>query len=173
MASIIAPRLRSHADSVGQPYLRLVSSSGLNDLLVSRPSEQSAKTAVLACLTGRSPDNNILLDKASAAAHAGDGEFYAVLVDSPRTRFGRAQVRNLIEDAILAKSLGAKIVWLKSSDAVGELLQFARKSRVGMIFVTRDRPTFLSGLSRPTVYRDLLRRTNDIRIDIVGFERAR
>ena len=102
-----------------------------------------------------------------------DGEFYAVLIDSPRTRFGKAQVRILIEDAILARSLGAKIVWFDTSDLVGELLQFAQKARIGKIFVCRGRQTLFSGLSRRTVYRDLLRRTKDIRIDVVGFEHGK
>ena len=138
-----------------------------------RTSQSAAKTAVIACLTGGSCDNGKVLHKASAAARERDGEFYAVLIDSPRTRFGKAQVRTLIEDAILARSLGAKIVWFDTSDLVGELLQFAQKARIGKIFVSRGRQTLFSGLSRRTVYRDLLRRTKDIRIDVVGFEHAK
>ena len=173
MASIVTSRSRSRADSVGQRDLRLVSSGGLNDLVVTRPSEQSAKTAVIACLTGRNPDNSELLHKASAAARERHGEFYAVLIDSSRTRFGRAQVRNLIEDAILAKSLGAKIVWLESSDRVRDLLKLARQLHIDRIFVHRSRPALFSRLFGRTVYFDLLSRAQGIRIDVVGFESRR
>lgn len=127
MASIVISRSRSRADSVGQRDLRLVSSGGLNDLVVTRASEQSAKTAVIACLIGRDPDNSELLHKASAAARERDGEFYIVLADSPRTRFGKAQVRALIEVALLASTLGAKVVWLESSDRVRDLVKLTRQ----------------------------------------------
>ena len=164
MASTISPSLRLRANSTRQRDLRLVSSGGAGDLAV------AGKTAVIACLTGGSCDNAKVLHKASAAARERDGEFYAVLIDSPRTRLGKAQVRTLIEDAILASSLGAKIVWFDTFDVVRELLHFAQKARIGKIFVGRERPTLFSGLSRPTVYRDLLRCTKDIQIDVVGFD---
>ena len=47
----------------------------------------------MACLSARGSSNGELLRKASAAAREHDGEFYAVFVDSPRTRFGNADVR--------------------------------------------------------------------------------
>src|ERR1700722_1436569 len=131
MAAIIPTRSRSHVNSVAEPNLRLVT----ND-----PSHR-AKTAVMACLTARSSGNSELVRKAAAAARENNGEFYAVLADSPRGRFGNARVRTLIDDAILASYLGAKVIWLESSDAVGELLRFARQSDIGRIFVARNRPT--------------------------------
>lgn len=144
------------------------------NLAAARASEQFAKTAVIACLTSRSPTNNSkLLHKASAAARERDGEFYVALVDLARIRLGREQVRTLIEDTVLARSLGAKIVWFDTSDVISELLQFARKSRIGMIFVSRGQPTVFSGLFRRTVYRDLLRRAKGVRIDVVGLEQGK
>ena len=80
------------------------------------------------------------------------------------------RVRTLIDDAILATHLGAKIVWLDSSDLVGELLQFARQSRVGRIFVTRNRPAPFSRLFGRTVYSKLLSGGEGFRIDVVGFQ---
>jgi K+-sensing histidine kinase KdpD len=162
MAAIIPSRSRSHTDSIAQPQLRLVT----ND-----PSNR-AKTAVMACLTTSSSDNHELLRKASAAARENGGEFYAVLADSPRGRFGNARVHTLIDDAILASYLGAKITWLESSDVVGELLQFARKSGIGRIFVARNRPAPLSRLFGSTVCSELLCRARGFRIDVVGFERG-
>jgi K+-sensing histidine kinase KdpD len=160
MAAIIQPRSHSHTGSIAQPNLRLVK----ND-----PSHR-AKTAVMACLTGRSSANSELLRKASAAARESDGEFYAVLADSPRTRFGKGRVRMLIDDSILASYLGAKIIWLESSDVVGELLRFARQSDIGRIFVARNRPAPLSRLFGRTVCSELLNRARGLRIDVVGFE---
>jgi len=124
----------------------------------------------MACLSARSSGNSELLHKAAAAARAGGGEFYAVIADSPHTRFGSFQVHTLIDNAVLASHLGAKIVWLESSDTVGELLKFAQLSRVGRIFVLRSRPAFFSLLFGRTVYSGLLSRAKGIRIDVVRFE---
>lgn len=127
----------------------------------------------MACLSARGSSNGELLRRASAVAREHDGQFYAVFVDSPRTRFGNAEVKALIEDVILASYLGARIVWLESSDMVGALLQFASQSRVGRVFVTRNRPSQFPLLFRRAVYPDLLSRANGLRIDVVGFERGK
>ena len=162
MAAIIPSRSRSHTDSIAQPNLHLVT----ND-----PSNR-AKTAVMACLTTSSSDNRELLRKASAAARENGGEFYAVLADSPRGRLGNARVRALIDDTVLAAYLGARIIRLESSDVVGELLQFARQSGIGRIFVARNRPAPLSRLFGHTVCSELLSRSRGFRIDVVGFKRG-
>jgi K+-sensing histidine kinase KdpD len=156
MASVI-PFRRSHDEPTTQPSLRLV------------PTELP-KTAVIACLTAGSSRNSDLLGKARRAAQASDGEFYAVLVDSPHTRFGRVQAATLLDDVILASYFGAKIVRLKSSDAVGELIQFGRQSRVGRIFIARSQPrSFLRAFGR-NVYSELLSRGEGFRIEVVGFD---
>jgi len=126
----------------------------------------------MACLTDSSSSNSELLRKAAAAARENDVEFYAVLADPPRNRFGNARVRTLIDDAILASYLGARIIWLESSDVVGELLQFARQSGIGRIFVARKRPSPISRLFGRTVCSELLSRARGFRIDVVGFERG-
>jgi K+-sensing histidine kinase KdpD len=126
----------------------------------------------MACLVAGNSGNAELLRKASAAAREHNGELYAVLLDSDRTRFDKEQVRGLVDDAVLGKDLGAKIVWLDSSDVVGELLQVARQFGIGRIFVTRERPTLCSRLFGRAVYSDLLSRAEGFRVDVVGFERG-
>jgi K+-sensing histidine kinase KdpD len=162
----------SLAASIHQPNLRLVPRAPIIDPSIYRQTEQSTRTAVMACLVAGNPGNTELLRKASAAAREDNGELYAVVVDSHRARFDKVQVRGLIDDAVFGKDLGAKIVWLDSSDVVGELLQFARQSRIGRIFVTRSRPTWFSRFSGRAVYSDLLNRTEGLRVDVVGFERG-
>lgn len=152
----------SRAVQIRQPNLRLVSRDPIVDL----------RTAVMACLVAGNSGNAEVLRKASAAAREHNGELYAVVVDSHRTRFDREQVRGLVDDAVLGKDLDAKVVWLDSSDVVGELLQFARQFRIGRIFVTRDRPTLSSRLFGRAVYSDLLSRAEGFRVDVVGFERG-
>lgn len=128
MFGISSLRSRPPANSVAKPYLRLVESY--------RTPDESPGTAVIACLKASRSGNSELLRKAHRAARESGARLYAVFVDSLRTRFGRARVRALIDDAILASYLGAKIVWLESTDTVGELLQLARQSHVGPIFVS-------------------------------------
>jgi K+-sensing histidine kinase KdpD len=156
---------------VAQPHLRLVDNDRGNHVAtIARTPDESPRIAVMAWLSAVGPGNGELLRKAQSAAREIDGEFYAVMVDPSRARFGKAQVRTLIDDAILASYCGAKIVWLESSDAVGELLELARKSHVGRIFVSRNQPTAFSRLFRRGVYSDLLSRGKGFRIDVVGFE---
>ena len=172
MASIIPFKSPLRADSFPQPKLRLAANEkGM--LATARTEKQLPRTAVMACLSARGSSNGELLRRASAAAREHDGQFYAVFVDSPRARFGNADVQALIEDAILASYLGAKIVWLESSDMVGALLQFASQSRVGRVFVTRNRPALFPRLFGRAVYPDLLNRAEGFRIDVVGFERGK
>jgi two-component system, OmpR family, sensor histidine kinase KdpD len=171
MSGIITSRLR--ADSMARPNVRLAESDRRNHLrAIVRTPDESPKTAVMACLTARSSGNGELLRKASAAAREHGAEFYAVIVDSPHTRFGKAQVRELIDDVILASYFGAKIVRLESSDVVGALLQLARQSNVGRIFIARNRPAPFSRLFGRSVYSDLLVRGEGFSIDVVGFKRG-
>jgi K+-sensing histidine kinase KdpD len=125
---------------------------------------------VLACLSPGS-GNSKLLCKASAAARARDAEFYAVMVGLG-TRFGRREICSLIDDAVLASQLGAKILRLDEDDEVDGLLQLADKFRIGRIFVRRHRPALWSWLFGHTLYSGLLRRAERVRIDVVGFERG-
>ena len=173
MSGIIPSQSRLRADSMAQPNLRLADGDRRNHLrAIVRIPDESPKTAVMACLTACSSGNSELLRKASAAAREHGAEFYAVIVNSPHTRFGRAQVRELIDDIILAGYFGAKIVRLESSDVVGELLQLARQSNVGRIFITRSRPAPFSRLFGRSVYSDLLVRGKGFSIDVVGFKRG-
>lgn len=170
MSGIISSSSPSCADSIRRPNLRLVR-GGHAPEAATRASQESAKTGVIACLTADSRANKEVLLKASAAALERDGKLYAVLMDSPRIRFKRSQVRTLVDAAIFAGSLGAKIVWLDSSDLVGEMLRFARQSRVDRIFVARNRPTLFARLFRRPPYCRLLRHAEGFRVDVVGFER--
>jgi K+-sensing histidine kinase KdpD len=172
MSAITSSSSHSPAVSIRQPNLRLVPRDPIVDLSIYRSSEKSTRTAVMACLVAGNSGNAALLRKASEAAREHNGELYAIVVDSQRTRFDKVQVRGLVDDAVLGRDLGAKIVWLDSSDVVGELLQFARQLRIGRIFVTRDRPTLSSRLFGRAVYSDLLSRAEGFRVDVVGFERG-
>jgi len=170
MSAVSSFRSRSRADLVAQPYLRLVDGDHANrEAAIDQAADRLPKTAVMACLTGFGSGNGELLRKAQRAARDSHGEFYAVVVDPPRTRFGREQVRTLIDDAVLASYRGAKIVWIESSDVVGELTQFALKSNVGRIFVPRSQPGWFSRLFGRGVYSDLLKCGKGLRIDVVGF----
>jgi K+-sensing histidine kinase KdpD len=173
MASIIPSKSPLRADSFSQPNLRLVENEHGERLAIARTPEQLPRTAVMACLSAHGSSNGELLRKASAAAREHDGQFYAIFVDSARIRFRKAKLRALIDDAILASYLGARIVWLESSDMVGALLQFASQSGIGRVFVTRNQPAQFPRLLGRTVYSDLLSRANGLRIDVVGFERGK
>jgi K+-sensing histidine kinase KdpD len=172
MAGIFPFKSSSQPASISQPSLRLIAGGRGNqaDAIVRAPA-RFTNTAVLACLTAANAGNGELLLKAHAAAREHRDRFYAAFVDSPRSRLGNAERRTLIEDAVLAGYLGAKIVWLDSSDMVGELIQVARQSGVGRIFIARARPRRFARLFRRNVYSGLLRRGAGFKIDVVGVGR--
>ncbi len=170
MSAIIPFNSRLQADSIAPPNPELVGSERRTQPHFVRTPDESPNSAVMACLTASDSGHRELLRRARVAAREHGGEFYATLIDSPKTRFGTAQIRTLIDDAVLASCFGAKIVWLDSSDVVGALLQFARQSNVGRLFINRTRPAPFSGLFRRAVYSDLLIRGEGFRIDVVGFE---
>lgn len=82
------------------------------------------------------------------------------------------ELRSLVDDAVLANRLGAKILWLESPDAVGGLLQLANQFHIGRVFVPRQRTTPLSWLFPRTLCSGLLSRAKGIRIDVVGLGRG-
>jgi K+-sensing histidine kinase KdpD len=136
--------------------------------LPTRTPAESPKTTIIACVDPHSSCNADLLRKAQLAARENGGEFYAALLESPRSRFGKVMA-SALDDVILASYFGAKIVWLKSPDAVGELMQLARKTQAGRVFVSRSQPRpFLRSFGR-SVYSELLNRGEGFRIDVVGF----
>ena len=171
MAGIISYRPRLETKLIARPHLRLVGGDRTNHIdAIIRTPDESPKTAVMSCLVAGSCGNRELLRKASAAARKNGGQLYAVIVDSPRARPGKAQFRALIADLFLASSLGARALRLESSDVVGALLRFARQCHVGRIFVARERPAPFSRLFGPSLYSGLLARGKCISIDVVGFE---
>jgi K+-sensing histidine kinase KdpD len=171
MSGIISSGAWLEAKSIARPSLRLVDSDQISQIrAIVRTPDESRKAAVMSCLGAGSSGNSELLRKASAAPHKNGGQLYAVIVDSPHARLGKAQFRALIVDLFLASSLGAKVVRLESSDVLGALLRFARQCHVGRIFVMRERPAPLSRLFGPALYSCLLARGKCISIDVVGFE---
>jgi K+-sensing histidine kinase KdpD len=138
--------------------------------LVTDRQHQAPKRAVMACLTANGPCNGELLRQAQAAAREQDGELYAVLVDSGSSWRRKLDTRELLDSAVVANCFGARFVPLEGSDAVGELIRYARQTNVGRIFVARDRRSRFFRPLRRTVYSDLLSRGDGFRIDVVGFE---
>ena len=173
MAAIVPFKSRPQPESIVQPNPRLVAVKRANSFdAIAQVTQESPSTAVIACLSAGSSSNDEVLRKAHAAAREHGGAFYAAFLDSPHARRGKAERRTLIDDAVLAGYLGAKIVWLESSDVVGKLIRFAGQSHVGRIFVARNRPERFSWPFARNVYSDLLIRGAGFRIDVVGFERG-
>lgn len=166
MAASFISTSTSRAHSNAHPRLRLVADNP-SHRAIDPAREHSTKTAVLACLTARGSGNRELLRRASAAARELNGEFYAVVVSS-RTRVGKMELRSIVDDAVLASRLGAKILWLESPDTVEGLLQLANQFHIGRVFLPRQRAALLSWLFPRTLCSGLLSRAKGIRIDVVG-----
>jgi K+-sensing histidine kinase KdpD len=138
--------------------------------IVGRLVERQPK-GVIAYLAATESGNEAVLRKAQLAAQKLGGRFFAVHVGSIRDRLCKRQVRALADDIVLAGVLGAKFVWLESSDPTGELLAFACRARVARILVPRAEPAHTLSMFRSSIHHDLMKRGQGLRIDVVGFER--
>jgi len=168
MAAIFQNSQLIDAPSTLRPTLRLVRRERQqNQIPRERPVARKG-AAVMAYLGPQKNGSQRLLRKAKEAARESGGDFIAVYVDTPRIFHGVPNARALIDDLILAGALGARIVWLESSDPAAELLKLAAKCGVSRIFVARSEPSLL----RSSVYEELLQRGEGFSIDVVGFERS-
>ena len=73
-----------------------------------------------------------------------------------------------IDDALrLAERLGAQVERLSGSDLAGEVLHFARRENITQIVVGRSRAGFLARLFRRSLPDEIIRRTQEIAVQII------
>ena len=126
---------------------------------------------IMVCLSSRQGSSQQLLRKACRTAGELNVDWYAVHVETPSEstqKISTAEFRALLDSINLAADLGAEVVWLKSTDVVQAILDFANDKRITRIMVGRTRPGLLSHLFDRSTMRRLIDRARDFDVHIVS-----
>jgi len=137
-----------------------------------RPKHQnlSAHARVVVCLSGNVAHDRVLLQRAVGEISAGASRVWLVHVEFPPVFFRyRANSVGLQEEiAVWAARIGAEHVWLRSSDVVSALIDFARASNASRVIVHRGRCLFRNRWLRRSVAQRLIDKGAPFQIEIVG-----
>src|SRR4029077_21269129 len=114
---------------------------------------------VMVCLSSNPAGSEDLLRTAARSAARISADWYAVHVETPDEsvqKISTADFRALLDNINLAADLGAETVWLKSTDVVKALVDFARESRITRMVIGRTHPTLWNRLLGRSVTRQLI-----------------
>jgi two-component system sensor histidine kinase KdpD len=126
---------------------------------------------LMVCLSSNPDGSEDLLRKAARSADRFNADWYAVHVETPDEsvqKISTADFRALLDNINLAADLGAETVWLKSTDVVKALIDFAREHRVTRIVVGRTHPALWNRLLRRSVTSELISAARDFDIELVS-----
>lgn len=128
---------------------------------------------LMVCLSSNPDGSDDLLRKAARTAAQMNAEWYAVHVETPDEsvqKISTSNFRGLLDNVNLAAELGGEVVWLKSSDVIKALTEFARDKQITRIVVGRTHPTFWNRLLGRSMTNRLLATAREFDIEVVGQE---
>ncbi len=139
--------------------------------------EGGRRTAIsdrlMVCLSSNPDGSEDLLRKAARTATQMNAEWYAVHIETPDEsvqKISTSNFRALLDNINLAAELGGEVVWLKATDVIQALTEFAREKNITRIVVGRTHPTFWNRLLRRSLTNRLLAAAPDFNIEVVGQE---
>jgi two-component system sensor histidine kinase KdpD len=139
--------------------------------------EGGRRTAVsdrlMVCLSSNPDGSDDLLRKAARTAVQMNAEWYAVHVETPDEsvqKISTSDFRALLNNVNLAAELGGEVVWLKATDVIKALTDFAREKQITRIVVGRTHPTFWNRVLRRSATNRLLAAAPEFDIEVVGLE---
>jgi two-component system, OmpR family, sensor histidine kinase KdpD len=128
---------------------------------------------LMVCLSSNPNGSEDLLRQAARTAAQMNAEWYAVHIETPDEsvqKISTSNFRALLDNINLAAALGGEVVWLKASDVIKALTDFAREKNITRIIVGRTHPTFWNRLLRRSLTNRLLAAAPDFNIEVVGTE---
>ena len=126
---------------------------------------------IMVGLSSNPKEGNGLLRKASRLAEQLSADWYAVHIETPAEtvrKIGTRDFVTLLDNINLASDLGAETVWLKSSDVVKAMLDYARDNGITRIIVGRTHQPWWKRVIRSDVPMRLVKAAVDIDVDIVA-----
>jgi two-component system sensor histidine kinase KdpD len=140
-----------------------------------RKRERGRRTLVgerlMVCLSSNPDGSEELLRKAARSADRFNADWYAVHVETPDEsvqKIGTTDFRALLDNINLAADLGAETVWLKSTDVVKALIDFAHENRITRAVIGRTHPTLWNRLWGRSITRQLISAAKDFDIEVVS-----
>jgi two-component system, OmpR family, sensor histidine kinase KdpD len=128
---------------------------------------------LLVCLPSDSHAIEGLLCKGWREASSHGAVWYAVHVETPQESLQKISTRNfraLLDNINLAIDLGAELVWLKSSNVVGTIIEFAREKRISKIILQRSGANFWGQLYHRSVPERLFHEALHFDVEVVSDE---
>jgi two-component system sensor histidine kinase KdpD len=128
---------------------------------------------LMVCLSSNPDGSEDLLRQAARTAAQMNAEWYAVHIETPDEsvqKISTLNFRALLDNVNLAAALGGEVVWLKATDVIKALTEFAREKNITRIIVGRTHPTFWNRLLRRSLTNRLLAAAPDFNIEVVGTE---
>jgi two-component system sensor histidine kinase KdpD len=131
---------------------------------------------LMVCLSSNPEGSDELLRKAARTASRLNADWYAVHVETPAEsvrKISTANFRALLDNINLAADLGAETVWLKSTNVIEALIDFAREKQITRIVMGRTHPSLWNRLFGASVSTKMIAEACEFDIEIVGRETAR
>jgi two-component system, OmpR family, sensor histidine kinase KdpD len=126
---------------------------------------------IMVGLSSNAEDARNLLHRASRMAGQLNADWYAVHVETPAEsvkRIGTREFVALLDNINLASDLGAETVWLKGTDVVKTMLEFAHEKAVSKIIVGRTHQPFWRRWLQRDVPMRLIGEARDVDVEIAG-----
>jgi two-component system sensor histidine kinase KdpD len=128
---------------------------------------------LLVCLPSDPHEVEGLLCKGWREAGAHDAIWYALHVETPEEslrKISTSNFRALLDNINLAIDLGAEFIWLKSSDAAGAIIDFAREKRISKIILKRPRVSLWSQFYHHSIADRLFHEARNFDVEAVSDE---
>jgi len=126
---------------------------------------------LMVCVSSNPDGTEEILRRATRIAGRLNADLYAVHVETPGesvSKISTANFRALLDNINLAADLGAEVVWLKSTDVLKCLLDFAHEKKITQIIVGRTHYNLWNRLVRHSLTNELINRATNFDVVVVS-----
>jgi two-component system sensor histidine kinase KdpD len=126
---------------------------------------------LMVCLSSNPDGSDDILRMAARTAAQMNAEWYAVHVETPDEsvqKISTSNFRALLDNVNLAAELGGEVVWLKATDVIKTLTDFARDKQITRIIVGRTHPTLWNRILGRSMTNRLLASAAEFDIEVIG-----
>jgi len=126
---------------------------------------------LMVCVSSNPNGTGEIMRRATRIAGRLNAELYAVHVETPAESVRKISTRDfraLLDNINLAADLGAEVVWLKGTDVLKCLLDFANEKKITQIIVGRTRYKLWNRLLRSSLTNQLINRASHFDVVVVS-----
>jgi two-component system sensor histidine kinase KdpD len=126
---------------------------------------------LMVCVSSNPNGTDELLRRATRIAGRLNADLYAVHVETPAEsvrKISTSDFRALLDNINLAADLGAEVVWLKGTDVLKCLLDFAHEKKITQIIVGRTHYNLWNRLLRTSLTNQLINRASHFDVVVVS-----